>query len=71
MSSHHNNTLNFSHVPLKHKDGSSNVDRELKMGELRLRYVKLMRDVYASLGDQDAEILIKESEAFWDKPSKT
>ncbi len=44
-----------------------NIDRELKMGELRLRYVQLMRDAQMSLGDQDANILIKESEAIWYK----
>lgn len=35
------------------------------MGELRLRYVQLMRDAHLSLGDKDANILIKESEAIW------
>ena len=45
----------------------SNVDREIKMGELRLRYVQLMRDAHSSLGNKDANILIKESEAIWDK----
>tara|TARA_B100000214_G_scaffold312134_1_gene244309 strand:+ start:854 stop:1024 length:171 start_codon:yes stop_codon:yes gene_type:complete len=37
------------------------------MGEFRLRYVQLMRDAYTSLGEKDANILIKESEAIWDK----
>lgn len=65
MSSHHNTTLHFSHAPYKNKDGINNVDREIKMGELRLRYVQLMRDAHSSLGDKDANILIKESEAIW------
>ena len=69
MSSHHNTTLNFSHSPYKNKDRINNIDRELKMGELRLRYVKLMRDAHSSLGDKDANILIKESKAIWDKLS--
>ena len=67
MNSHHNTTLNFSHAPYKNKEKKNNVDREIKMGELRLRYVQLMRDAHSSLGDKDANILIKESEAIWDK----
>ena len=69
MSSHHNTKLNFSHSPYKHKKGFSNVDREIKMGELRLRYVQLLRDANLCLGYQDANILIKESEAIWYKLS--
>ena len=67
MSSHHNKTLNFSHAPYKNKNSIKNVDREIKMGELRLRYVQFMRDAHSSLGHQDANILIKESEAIWGK----
>ena len=67
MNSHHSTTLNFSHAPYQNKGGQTNVDRELKMGELRLRYVQLMRDAHKSLGDKDANILIKESEAIWVK----
>ncbi len=67
MSSHHNTKLNFSHPPYHYNDCMSNVDREIKMGELRLRYVQLMRDAHSSLGNKDANILIKESEALWDK----
>lgn len=37
------------------------------MGELRLRYVQLMRDAHLSLGNKDAIMLIKEAEAIWDK----
>ncbi len=37
------------------------------MGELRLRYVQLMRDAHKSLGKQDAINLIKESEGIWEK----
>ena len=69
MSIHHSTTLNFSHSPYKNKDGKSNVDREIKMAELRLRYVQLMRDAHSSLGDNDANILIKDSKAIWDKLS--
>ena len=68
MSSHHNTTLN-SLSPYKNKDGISHIDREIKMGELRLRYVQLMRDAHLSLGNRDANILIKESEAIWFKLS--
>ena len=37
------------------------------MGELRLRYVKLMRDAHKTLGKEDAIDLIKESEGIWKK----
>ena len=37
------------------------------MGELRLRYIQLMRDVYKTLGKEDAIELIKESEGIWEK----
>ena len=67
MSSHHSTTLNFSHAPYKNNEGKSNVDREIKMGELRLKYVQLMRDAHSFLGDEDANILIKESKDIWDK----
>ena len=67
MNSHHNTTLNFSHAHDKNKEKKNNVDRETKMGELRLRYVQLMRDAHSSLGDKNANILIKESEAIWHK----
>ena len=67
MNSHYNKKLNFSHAPYKKIDGLSKIDREIKMGEIRLRYVQLMRDAHSSLGDKDANILIKESEAIWDK----
>ena len=40
------------------------MDREIKMGELRLRYVRLMRDFHTSLGEGDASDLIKESIAI-------
>ncbi len=67
MRSHHNTSLNFSHAPLKNKVSLSDIDREIKMGELRLRYVQLMRDAQLSLGDKDANTLIRETEAIWDK----
>ena len=37
------------------------------MGELRLRYIQLMRDVHKTLGKEDAIELIKESEGIWEK----
>ena len=70
MYSHHNNTLNFSHAPYKNKTSSSDLDREIKLGELRLRYVQLMRDFHTSMGEEDAADLIKESVAIWEKLSK-
>ena len=39
------------------------------MGELRLRYVKLMRDFHNSLSDEDANDLMKESMNIWEKLS--
>ena len=64
---HHNATLNFSHAPYKNKASLSELDREIEMGELRLRYIQLMRDVHKTLGREDAIELIKESEAIWEK----
>ena len=37
------------------------------MGELRLRYILLMRDVHETLGKEDAIELIKESQGIWEK----
>ena len=67
MSSHHNSTLNFSHAPCKNNISFNNIDREIKMAEFRLRYVQLVRDAESILGDEDANFLIKESEAIWAK----
>ena len=39
------------------------------MGELIHRYVRLQRDDHLLLGDKDANTLIKESEAIWEKLS--
>ena len=39
------------------------------MGELRLSYIQLKRDAYSSPSNKDANILIRESEAIWDKLS--
>ena len=41
------------------------------MGELRLKYVQLMRDAHSFLGEKDANILIKESKNIWDKLRNT
>ena len=68
MSTNHNTTLNFSHAPYKRKT-LSDLDREIKMGELRLRYVQLMRDFHTSLGEEKATDLINESVAIWKKLS--
>ena len=37
------------------------------MGELKLRYIQLLRDVHKSLGKEDAIELIKEAEGIWKK----
>ena len=71
MRIHHNSKLNFSHAPYKKKSPLNNIDREIRMGELRLKYVQLMRDAYSFLGDEDANILIKESKDIWDKHSNS
>ena len=65
--SHHNTTLNFSHAPYKSKASLSLLDREIEIGELRLRYIQLMRDAHKTLGKEDAIDLIKELEGFWEK----
>ena len=65
--SHHNATLNFSHAPNKKKASLSELDREIEMGELRLRYIQLIRDVHKTLGKEDGIKLIKESEGIWEK----
>ena len=39
----------------------NNVDREIRMGELRLKYLQIMRDAHSSLEVDDANNLIKES----------
>ena len=65
--SHHNDTLNFSHAPYKNKSSLSELDREIEMGQLRLRYIQLMRDAHQTLGKEDATNLIKESEGIWEK----
>ena len=67
MSSHHNTTLNFSHSPYKNKSNRNDINLEIKMGEFRLRYVQLMRDIHTTLGDDDAEVLINESLSIWEK----
>ena len=67
MSSHHNTTLNFSHSPYKNKSNSNDINLEIKMGEFRLRYVQLMRDIHTTLSDDDAEVLINESLSIWKK----
>ena len=71
MRSHNNSKLNFSHAPYKRKSALNNVDREIRMGEIRLKYVQLMRDAHSFLGDEDANILIKESKDIWDKLSNS
>ena len=69
MSSHHNTTLNFSHSPYKNKSSTNDINLEIKMGEFRLRYVQLMRDIHTTLSDDDAEVLINESLSIWEKIS--
>ena len=65
--SHHNDFTNFSHASYKNKSSSIELDREIEMGELRLRYIQLMRDFHKTLGEKDAINLIKESEGIWEK----
>ena len=67
MSSHQNTTLNFSHSPYKNKYIPNDINLEIKMGEFRLRYVQLMRDIHTTLSDDDAEVLINESLSIWEK----
>ena len=71
MRSHHSRKLNFSYAPYKKKSPLNNVDGEIRMGELRLKYVKLMREAQSILGDKDANILIKKSKDIWDKLSNS
>ena len=71
MRSQHNSKLKLSHAPYKKKSALNNVDREIRMGEIRLKYVQLMRDAHSFLGDEDANILIKESKDIWDKLSNS
>jgi len=47
----------------------SELDREIEMGQLRLRYIQLMRDAQKTLGEEDAIDLIKDSEKIWEKLS--
>ena len=71
MRTQHNSKLNFSHAPYKNRSPLNSVDREIRMGEIRLKYVQLMRDAHSFLGVEDANILIKESKAIWDKLSNS
>ena len=64
MRIHHNRKLNFSHATYKKKATLNNVDREIRMGELRLKYVHLMRDAPSFLGDEDANILSKNQRIY-------
>ena len=69
MSIHKNLTQNFSNSPYNNKVSIKEIDREIKMGELRLRHVKLMRDFHTSISNEDATDLIKESMDIWKKLS--
>ena len=51
------------------KTSLNDLDREIEMGELRLRYIQLMRDVHKTLGKEEAIELIKESESILEKLS--
>ena len=63
--SNHNASINFSHAPYKNKISLSALDLEIKMGELRLRYIQIMRDFHKTLGKENVNNLIKESEGIW------
>tara|TARA_B100000579_G_C22612511_1_gene747934 strand:- start:437 stop:646 length:210 start_codon:yes stop_codon:yes gene_type:complete len=65
--SHHNTNLNFSHAPYKSKVFLNELDREIEMGQLKLRYIQLLRDAHKILGKEDAIDLIKESEVIWER----
>ena len=67
--SHRNAIFNYSHAPYRNKASLSELDREIEMGEIRLRYIQLMRDVHKTFGKEDAIELIKESEGIWEKLS--
>ena len=43
------------------------LDREIEMGQLKLRYIQLLRDAHKILGKEDAIDLIKESEVIWER----
>ena len=70
MSSHHNTTINFSHSPYNNSPSSIDIDLKIKSGELRLRYVKLLRDIYTYLNEEEAKELINEADAIWEKLSQ-
>ena len=70
MSSHHNTTLNFSHSPYNNSPSLIDIDLKIKSGELRLRYVKLLRDIYTYLNEEEAKELINEADAIWEKLSQ-
>ena len=63
--------IEFITCTLQNKSPLNNVDREIRMGEIRLKYVQLMRDAHSFLGEEDANILIKESKDIWDKLSNS
>ena len=65
--SHNNVALNFSHATDMKKNSLTDLDREIEMGDFRLRYIQLMRDVQKTLGEEDAINLIRESEDIWKK----
>ena len=65
--SHLNDTLNLSHSPYKTMTSLSQLDKNLKIGEFRLRYIKLMRDIQNSLEKDSAIDLIKELEGIWEE----
>ena len=67
--SNHKATLNFTNVHHKTIQSSDKLEREIKLGELRLRYVQLMRDFHRALGNEEALELIKESDEIWKKLS--
>ena len=62
-------TQNLSASTYNNKVFLNETDRDIKMGELRLRYVKLMRDFHTSNSDEDATDLIKGSMKIWENLS--
>tara|TARA_B100000965_G_C19344994_1_gene649125 strand:+ start:113 stop:334 length:222 start_codon:yes stop_codon:yes gene_type:complete len=64
--SHHNAYPNAK-APFQDKSTLNDLDREIEKGELRLRYIQLMRDAHNTFGKEDAIDLIRESEKIWEK----
>tara|TARA_Y100001968_G_C19042782_1_gene565336 strand:+ start:216 stop:425 length:210 start_codon:yes stop_codon:yes gene_type:complete len=65
--SHHNVNFDFSNSPYDNENSLCELDREIYMGELRLRYIQLMREAHKTLRKKVSIDLIEESEEIWNK----